>query len=140
MVYSSPETLEGIYKNSIPLYSFIMSKRNSLIELVATDKQRKSEFKIKTQQYLLLPILHLNSFISYSSMKFSKSSTGYNISFSKKQVSDDVKCMAIKNNIYGVLLMNELRSMKITEKKHFRSEAIIFSSRLFKLRLRYKFT
>ena len=79
MVYSSPETLEGIYKNSFLLYSLIMSKRNSLIELVTTDKQRKSEFKIKTQQYLLLPILYLNSFISYSPMKFPKSSTGYNI-------------------------------------------------------------
>ena len=38
MVYSSPEILEGIYKKYIPLYSLIISKRNSLIELVATDK------------------------------------------------------------------------------------------------------
>ena len=40
MVYSSPETLEGIYKKSIPLYSLIMSKRNKSIGLVATDKQK----------------------------------------------------------------------------------------------------
>ena len=75
------------------------------MELVATDKKRKSEFRIKTQQYPLLSILHLNSFISYSPMMFLKSSTGYNISFSKKQVSDDVKFMAIKNEIYDVLSM-----------------------------------
>ena len=115
MVYSSPETLEGIYKSSIPLYTLIMSKLNILIELVAIDKQRKSESKIKTQQYPLLPILHLKFFISYSPMMFIKSSTGYNISFSKKQVYDDVKFMAIKNDIYSVLSMDELRSMKITE-------------------------
>ena len=65
IVYSSQETLEGIYKNSIPLYSLTMSKRNSLIELVATDNEKKSEFKIKTKQYPLLPILHLKYFISY---------------------------------------------------------------------------
>ena len=82
-----------------------MSKCNSLVELVATDKKRKSEFKIKTQQYPLFVILHLNFFISYSPMKFPKLSTGYNISFSKKQVSDDVKFMAIKNEIYDVLSM-----------------------------------
>ena len=40
-VYSSPEILEGIYKNIIPLYSLIMSKCNSLIELVAKDKENK---------------------------------------------------------------------------------------------------
>ena len=43
------------------------------------------------------------------------SSTGYNISFYKKKVSDDVKFMAIKNEIYGVVSMDEVRSMKITE-------------------------
>ena len=124
MVYSSPEKLEWIYKNSIPLYSLILGKRYSLVELVATDKKIKSKFKNKTLQYPLLPILHLNSFISYSPMTFPKSSTGYNISsstgynisFYKKKVSDDVKFMAIKNEIYGVVSMDEVRSMKITEK------------------------
>ena len=48
-VYSSPKILEGIYKNIIPLYSLIMRKCNSLIELVAKDDQRKSEFKMKTK-------------------------------------------------------------------------------------------
>ena len=47
---------------------------------------------------------------------FPKSSRGYNISFSKKQVSDDVKFIALKNDVYGVLSMDELRSMKIIEK------------------------
>ena len=64
MIYSSPETLEVIYKNYIPLYSLIMSKRNSLIELVVTDKQRTSDLKIKTQQYSLLPILLYIVFIN----------------------------------------------------------------------------
>ena len=49
-------------------------------------------------------------------MKFPKSSTGYIISFSKKQVYNDVKLMAIKSGIYGVLSMDELSSMKITER------------------------
>ena len=101
-VYSSPEILEGIYKNIIPLYSLIMSKCNSLIELVAKDKERKSEFKIKTKQYPYLPILHANFFTSYSPMKFPKLSSGYNKSFPKKQVSEDVKCLEIKTHIYSV--------------------------------------
>ena len=38
-VYFSLEILEGFYKNIIPLYSLIMSKCNSLIELVAKDRK-----------------------------------------------------------------------------------------------------
>ena len=81
MVYSSLERLEGIYKKIIPLYSLIMNKHNSSIELLATDKERKSEFKMKTLQYPLLPIFHLNSYISYSPMKFPKVNSGYKTSF-----------------------------------------------------------
>ena len=99
-VYSSTEILEGIYKNTIPLYISIMSKCNSLIELVAKDKEKKSEFKIKTKQYPYLPILHANSFAPYSPMKFPKLSSGYNKSFTKKRVSDDVKFSTIKSHIY----------------------------------------
>ena len=114
-VYSSPEILEGIYKNIIPLYSLIMSKCNSLIELVAKDKEIKSEFKIKTKQYPYLPILHANSFTSYSPMKFPKLSYGYNKSFTSKQVSEDLIVLAIKTHIYSVLSIEELRSMKYNE-------------------------
>ena len=49
-------------------------------------------------------------------MKFPKISIGYNISFFNKQVTDEKKFAAIKDEIYGVLSMDELRSMKITEK------------------------
>ena len=48
-------------------------------------------------------------------MMFPKTSTGYNISFSKEQVTDEMTFTAIKNKIYGILSMDELRSMKITE-------------------------
>ena len=92
-----------------------MSKYNSLIELLTSDKGRKSEFRMKTLQYLLLPILHLNSHISYSSMKFPKVDGGYKTSFIKKQVTDNVKFMKIVEEVYGVLSMNELRSMIIAE-------------------------
>ena len=132
-VYSSPVILEGT------LYSLIMSKRNSLLGLVAKDKERKSEFKIKTKQYPYLPIFHASSFTSYSPMKFPKLSSGYNKSFPKKQVSEDVKCLAIKTHIYSVLSMEELTSMKINAKKHFRSEPINLFSFLFALLVRYKF-
>ena len=114
-VYSSPEILEGIYKNIIPLYSLIMSKCNSLIELVAKDDQRKSEFKIKTKQYPCLPILHANSFTSYSPMKFPKLSSGYNTHFTKKRIPDDVKFSAIKTHIYNTLSIEELMSMKFND-------------------------
>ena len=52
MVYSSPETLEGIYKKSIPLYSLIMSKRNKSIGLVATDKQKNRNLKSRRNSIL----------------------------------------------------------------------------------------
>ena len=55
-------------------------------------------------------------------MKFPKISIGYNISFFNKQVTDEKKFAAIKDEIYGVLSMDELRSMKITEKNLFRIE------------------
>ena len=50
---------------------------------------------------------------------FPKTCTGYNISFSKKQVTDYVKFTANKYEMYGVLLMDELRSLKITEKTYY---------------------
>ena len=92
-----------------------MRKCNSLIELVAKDKERKSEFKIKTKQYPYLPILHANSFTSNSPMKFPKLSYGYNKSFTSKQVSEDLIVLAIKTHIYSVLSIEELRSMKYNE-------------------------
>ena len=103
-----------------------MSKRNSLIELVAKDDQRKSEFKIKTKQYPCLPILHANSFTSYSPMKFPKLSSGYNTPFTKKRVSDDVKFSAIKTHIYSVLSIEELTSMKFNERNILEVKELIF--------------
>ena len=38
--------LGGIHKNLIPLYSLVMSKNHSKVELVATDKTRKNEYQI----------------------------------------------------------------------------------------------
>ena len=52
-------------------------------------------------------------------MKFPKLSSGYNKSFTKKQVSEDVKFLAIKTHIYSVLSMEDLRCTKINEKKTF---------------------
>ena len=49
-------------------------------------------------------------------MKFPKLSTGYNKSITKKQVSEDVRFLAIKTHIYSVLSIEELRSMKINRK------------------------
>ena len=47
-------------------------------------------------------------------MIFPKISTGYNISFFKKSITDEMKFTAIKDEIYCVLSMDKLRSMKIT--------------------------
>ena len=38
-VYSYLEILGGIHKNLIPLYSLVMSKHNSKVELLATRKK-----------------------------------------------------------------------------------------------------
>ena len=57
-MYSSPEVLVGIHKNIISLYSLVMSKNHSAVELVATDKKRKNEYQTKTASYPNLHILH----------------------------------------------------------------------------------
>ena len=56
-VYSSSKILGGIYKNIIPLYRLVMSKHQSSIELIATDKKRINEFPIKTSMFPFLPML-----------------------------------------------------------------------------------
>ena len=109
-VYSSPEILEWIYKNIIPLYTLIIRKCNSLIEVVAKDDQRKSEFKMKTKQYPFLPILHANSFTSHSQMKFPILSSGYNTHFTKKRITDDVKYTAIKTHVYIYIMRYQLKN------------------------------
>ena len=47
-VYSSPKSLGGIQKiqkNIIPLHSLVMNKNHSIVELVVTDKQRKTNIR-----------------------------------------------------------------------------------------------
>ena len=74
-MYPVPDVLVGIYQNIIPLYSLIMSKQNSSVELVGTDKKRKKEYTIKTVSYPDLPILHFNKKSKKCSMEFPP---GYN--------------------------------------------------------------
>ena len=93
---------------------------------------------MKTLKYPLLFILHLNSYISYSPMKFLKVNGGYKTSFIKKQVTDTVKFTAIIENMYGALSINELKSMKLW-KTTFRIEALVFSDLIFKLPFKYSF-
>ena len=44
-VYPVPDVLVGIYQNIIPLYSLIMSKHNSSVQLVGTDKKEKKNIQ-----------------------------------------------------------------------------------------------
>ena len=90
-VYTSSKILEGIYKNIISLYSLVMSKHNSLITLVGTDKVRLSEFKIKTKQYPYLPIIHANYNSLYSPMQFLNTESGSNQYFLQRHLSNDAK-------------------------------------------------
>ena len=54
--------------------------------------------KSRQNSILAYPFFMLTSFTSYSLMKFPKLSSGYDESFTKKLVSDDVKISAIKTN------------------------------------------
>ena len=115
-VYTSSEILEAIYKNIIPLYSLVMSKHNSLITLVGTDKVRLSGFKMKTKQYPHLPILHANYISLYSPMQFLNTEKGYSEYFVQKRLTNDVKFQLIRDNIYPGLSIDALLTMKVTEK------------------------
>ena len=81
---------------------------------------------MKTKQYPCLPILHANSFISYSPMNFPKLSSGYNTPFTKKRITDDVKYTAIKTHIYSALSIEELTSMKFNERNTLEVKASSF--------------
>ena len=56
-VYSSLEILGVIYKKYHLLYSLVMKKYQSQIELIATVKKRVNEFQIKTVMFPFLPML-----------------------------------------------------------------------------------
>ena len=131
-VYTTPEILEGIYQNIIPLYSLVMSKHNSLITLVGTDKVRLSEFKIKTKQYSHLPILHANYNSFYSPIQFLNTESGYNQYLLRRHLTNDAKFQLIKDNFYPRLSIDELLTMKVTEKM-FTIGGIYFSSIMFQV-------
>ena len=63
-VYSSPEILGGIHKKRHPLYSLVMSKNMSKVDLIATDKTRKYEYQMKTEMFPKLRILQSSKEVS----------------------------------------------------------------------------
>ena len=89
-MYSSPEILGGIHKNIIPLYSLVMSKNHSKVELVATDKTRKNEYQMKTVSYPNLPILHNYKQNNKCPMKYTNIIIDFAIPFSLKQIPDKI--------------------------------------------------
>ena len=75
--------LGGIHKDLIPLYSLVMSKNHSKVELVATDL-KKNEYQMKTVSYPNLPILQNNKIIMKFPMKFPSVIDGFATRFSLK--------------------------------------------------------
>ena len=92
-----------------------MSKHNSKITLVGTDKVRVSEFKMKTKQYPNLPIFHVNYNSPYSPMQFPITAKVYSVHFVLKRLFDDTKFQIIRDNLYPALSIDELLAMKVTE-------------------------
>ena len=87
--------LGGIHKNLIPLYSLVMSKNHSKVELVATDKTKKHNYQMKKVSYPNLPILQNYKVIIKCPMKFPSVIDGFATPFSLKQIPDKVKFQAI---------------------------------------------
>lgn len=56
-IYSSPEVLNGIVKNIIPLYCLIMTKNHSRVELVSSNIKNghKNEFQMITKYISWVP-------------------------------------------------------------------------------------
>ena len=81
-VYSSPEILGGIHKNLIPLYTLVMDKNHSKVELVAIDKTKKHEYQMKIVSCLNIPILQNYKVIIKCPMNFPSVINGFATPFS----------------------------------------------------------
>ena len=95
-----------------------MSKHNSSVELVGTDKKRKKEYTIKTASYPDLPILHFNKKSNECSMEFPRGYNGFAIPFTLKVVSDKIKFGAIVSELYNNLTVDDLKTMKINKQNY----------------------
>ena len=107
-LYPSPDVLVGIHQNIIPLYSLVMSKNNSSVELVGTDKQRKNEYTMKTASYPDLPILHNYKKTNECPMEFPNGYNGFAVPFSFKMIPDKLKFEAIVMELYNFLNIDDL--------------------------------
>ena len=115
-MYSSPEILDGIHENLVPLYSLVMSKNHSKVELVATDKTTKHNYQMKKVSYPNLPILQNYKVIIKCSIKFPSVIGGFATPFSLKQILDKVKFQAIVTDLYKFLTNDDLQTIKLTNR------------------------
>ena len=102
-VYSSPEVLDEMFKNIIPLYSLVMSNHHSLVELLSSnrDNKRKDEFQIKTKIYPHLRHLQKTNKIMQFSMKFPDTPGSFTTVFSYKKLP-----MMLDVNLFVNTFMN----------------------------------
>ena len=95
-----------------------MSKNNSSVELVGTDKKRKNEYTMKTASYPDLPILHNYKQTNKCPMKFPNGNNGFAVPFSFKMIPDKLKFEAIVSELYNFLNVADLKKMKINKQNY----------------------
>ena len=95
-----------------------MSKHDSSVQLVGTDKERKKEYTIKTASYPDLPILHNYKKSNKCSMKFPGGYDGFAVPFTFKVIPDKVKFGAIVSELYNILTVDDLKTMKINKQNY----------------------
>ena len=117
-VYSSPEILSGIHQNLIPLYSLVMIKDNSKVELLATNNRITHEYHMKTVSFPKLPILQSYKVITKSPMKLPSVIDSFTTPFSFKTISDKIKFQTILTELYEFLTIEELFNMTINKQNY----------------------
>ena len=60
-MYSSPEVFDGIVKNIVPLYSLVMSKHHSLVELLSSNNDDSCQDELQMKTKICPPLPHLQT-------------------------------------------------------------------------------
>ena len=95
-----------------------MSKNNSSVELIGTDKKRIKEYTMKTASYPDLPILHNYKKTNTCLMEFPKGYNGFDVPFTLKVTPDKLKFEAIVSELYNFLNVADLKMMKINKRNY----------------------
>ena len=120
-IFPTAEVLEGIVKHIIPLYTDVMFKVKSIVEIHPTSNEtRVDKFQIKRVPRLELPVLRIGNDVITHHMDFSltlKNNKFYEHKFTVYSNLLSVKHKSLIKHIYEHLNVEKLKKLKLTVEK-----------------------